>query len=155
MRYLVTALLLALLVAVAGCSSGSGEGDTTTVAEVDFCTAAENFADAEVRALEMEDTADDRRAGALASADAYAALAEAAPEEIRADAEKALEGQRGSFESLDQIGWTEDALADVSDEVTDRLLGDLERFLGDEFFEAEERVVAFVRKECDPTFLES
>lgn len=149
------ALVTALMLALAACSDASRQaGPAGEAAPADFCAAADEFAEAEARVLEQDDGPEARRAAALASVEAYDALAASAPEEIRTEADTALEGQRGSFDALDRIGWGEDALNSADSEATDELLDELERYLGDEYFAAEQAVIERVRDECDPGFLD-
>lgn len=147
-------LVLVALLGATACGDSSDPEPAGGAPAADFCVAAADFAEAEAAALEQDDSPDGRRAAALASVEAYATLAAAAPQEIRAEADTALEGQRGIFEAQNQIGWGEDALNAADSAETDELLTELERFYGDEYFAAEEVVVARVRAECDPAFLE-
>lgn len=148
---LVTALVLVL--GACGDDASPGGGPAAEATPGDFCAAAEGFSEAEARVLEQDESPEARRAAALASVEAYAALAASAPEEIRGEADTALEGQRGSFEALDRIGWGEDALSTADSGATDELLDELERYLGDEYLTAEEAVIEQVRAQCDPGFL--
>lgn len=148
---------LPVLILVALAAAACGSSDDDPVAEqpaIDFCAAAAAFAEADAATLEQDESAESRRAAARASVEAYTVMAAAAPESIRDEADTALEGQRGSFEALDQLGWSEDGLASVSADESDELLTELERFLGEEYLDAEEAVIEQVRTECDPTFLE-